>query len=180
MVFHSCVHLSPNLLTVTKSASRNGGYFCQQIYWLSPNLLAEMGGLFLLADLLTVTKSASRFTDCHEICGRNWGVFLPADLLTATKSAGRNGSVIPAGRFTDCHQICLADLLMVIKSAAKMGGGLFLQQIYWLSPNLPVLSKLFLVSLAGEWIQKSFTKDQLTGTCINSQRCLHDIHYFTC
>ena len=72
--------LSPNLLgdllTFTKSASRNEGK-----HWLSPNLPA---------DLLTVTKSTGRFADIHiKTSGRNEGMFLLANILIVTKSASR-------------------------------------------------------------------------------------------
>ena len=118
---------SADLLTVTKSASRKGGYL-----W---DLLTEMLGAVLSACRFTDihTKSASRLTDCHKICQQIywlspilspemrgyfcWQIYwlspnLPADLLTVTKSAGRFaefhqicwqkcGGSISAGRFTD-------------------------------------------------------------------------------
>ena len=109
--FTDCHQLQEDLLTFTISAGRNGGisasivtdchqmcqqrcrgYFCHQIYWLSPNLLA---------DLLTFTKSAgrnggiseSKFTDCYQICWQRWG-FISARNFTVSKSTGR---------FTDFH-----------------------------------------------------------------------------
>ena len=44
-----------------------GGYFYWQIYWLSPNLLADLVTFTKCASRFTgiVTKSASRFTDCQ-------------------------------------------------------------------------------------------------------------------
>ena len=70
-----------DFLTVTKSASRNGGG-C-----ISVNRFADSQEIchqkypspFLPADLLTVGKSASRFADSQEICRRNY----TKDLLPA-------------------------------------------------------------------------------------------------
>ena len=115
-----------DLLTVSKSASRNRGgksvsrfRDCEQICQ-SANLLAEKGGN-LPADLLTVSKSASRnsggksvsrFRDCEQICQSanllaEKGGNLPADLVTVSKSASRNlPSPLSASRFTDSQEIC--------------------------------------------------------------------------
>ena len=94
------------------------GCFCHQIYLLSLNLLADLltltksagrnGGLFLPADIQTVTKSAGRFTDfhtkaasrrtdTHQICWQICWLWpnLPAEIQG-----------ISASRFTDCHHIC--------------------------------------------------------------------------
>ena len=60
-----------------------GGYFYWQIYWLSPNLLADM---------VTFTKCGSR-NEGKQVLSPN----LPADLLTVSKSAGR---------FAEFDQIC--------------------------------------------------------------------------
>ena len=101
---------------------------CQQIYWLSGNLLADLLNLTKSADRnMGVSISAGRLTDSHKIYWPN----------------------------TDCHQMCqqrcrgyfchqiyllspnlLADLLTFTKSAGRNGGGYFCQQIYRLSPNL--------------------------------------------
>ena len=122
--------LSPNLLgdllTFTKSASRNEGK-----HWLSPNLPA---------DLLTVTKSAGRFADIHiKTSCRNEGMFLPANILIVTKSASR---------FAECYQICwqkcggpvflLANLWILTKFTGQFTEcHQICQQICWLSWNLP-------------------------------------------
>ena len=109
-----------------------GGYFYWQIYWLSPNLLADMvtftkcGSINegkqvlspnLPADLLTVSKSAGRFAEFDQICWQkcggqyfcwqiNWlSQNWLAHLWTFTKSADRNGE-ISESKFTDCYQIC--------------------------------------------------------------------------
>ena len=83
--------LTPNL-----PAAMGEGYMCQQIYWLSPNLLA---------DLLTFNQtfwhkwgdvSAGKYTDCHQI----W--------LSTNLQAEMGG--ISASRFTDSPNL-LADLL---------------------------------------------------------------------
>ena len=103
------------------SAGRNGGYFCWQISWLSPNMLA---------DFLTVSKSAGRNggsyfcwqSSCHQICQQKW-VFLLADFLTVNKSAGRNEGSYSCWQ-SSCHQIC------------QWKWGYFCWQISWLSPNL--------------------------------------------
>ena len=124
---------SASRFTVIKSVSRNGGYFCWQIYWLSPNLPAEMAGI-----------STSRFTVTKSI-GRNVGVFQLADSLTVTKSVGRFTDChqvywqkcggISTGRFTDCHQICWQIYWLSPSLLAEMWG-YFNWQIHWLSPNL--------------------------------------------
>ena len=80
--------LKPNL-----PAEIAWGYFCQQIYWLSPIVPHKNEELFQLTDLLTVTKSASR---------NSRGIFLSAHLLTVT----RPDSIM-------CRVILLADLLTI-------------------------------------------------------------------
>ena len=88
-----------------------GEYFYQQVYWLSPNLLADLLTFTanLLADLLTIKKSVGRKVGyfCWQIY---WlSLNLPAYLLTINKSSSRNGG-ISASRFTDSPNL-LADLL---------------------------------------------------------------------
>ena len=147
---------SSRFTVVTKSASRftDSHQICRQIYWLAPNLLA---------DLLTGAKSAgrnggistSRISVCHQIC---WQIYchqifqqkmgghfcqqiywlspnLLADLLTVIKSPSRNGWGITAGRLIDWHPICQQIYWLLPNLLAEMGG--FCWQICWLSPNLP-------------------------------------------
>ena len=132
---------------------------CWQIYWLSANLLAEIGdifagrftdcqqiywqkwGVFLLADFLTHQICWQIY--CHQICQQKWGVFLLPYFLThqtcwqiywlsanLLAEWGDNS----AGRFLDSPNL-LADLLIVSKSAGR-NRGCFCWQIYWLSANL--------------------------------------------
>ena len=99
-----------DLLTFTpKLLAEMRGCFCWQIYWLSPNLAA---------DLLNFTKSADRNVGGQCFCWQIYGLSqtLLANLLNVTKSASR---------FADSHEIC-----------QQKCRGCFCHQIYWLSPNL--------------------------------------------
>ena len=113
-----------DLLTVSKSANRNvgksAGRFsdCQQICQ-SANLLAEMGGLTLSADLETVTKPAGRFIPhSHQICQS-------ANLLAEV------GGDKSAGRFSDCHQICQSVNLLAEIGGKSAGRFSDCHQICW-------------------------------------------------
>ena len=109
-------NLLADLLPFTKSASRN-----EVKHWLSPNLPA---------DLLTVTKSTGRFADIHtKTSGRNEGMFLLANILIVTKSARR---------FAECWLNLLTEMWGASVSAAKfMDSHKIYWPIYWMSPNLP-------------------------------------------
>ena len=102
-------------LSANLPAGMEGGYFCKQISWLSPNLQAEMGWGYFCQQISWLSPNLPAEMGC--------GVFLPADSLTVTKSAGR---------FTDCQQIC------------QQKYSHFCRQICWQSVNLPVWNKFFL------------------------------------
>ena len=117
-----------------------------------PDFQTKSAGRFtdssnLLADLLTVTISAGRFANFHQICQQKWGGILPSDIQTVTKSAGRFTDFNTQSASSNGGGIyVLADLLTVAKSAGKFADihtktsgrneGMFLLQIYGLSPNL--------------------------------------------
>ena len=151
---------SPNLLSDLLTLTPNlpaemGEYFYQQVYWVSPNLPAE---------IYCHSKSSGRFTDCHT--KSDWQIAYH----TKSASAEMGGT----SRFTDspnlladlltftpnlpaiCHWICsrnwgvflLADLLNLTKSADRnvrvsISAGRLTDShkidwpIYWLPPNLP-------------------------------------------
>ena len=93
--------LLADLLTVAKPAGRNRGYFCQQLYWPSKNLLAEIGWYFCWQIYWLSAKSAQKNCFFYSFCikGLVWMFFLSADLLTVTKYASRNWVF-------SYHQIC--------------------------------------------------------------------------
>ena len=120
------VNLPADLVTVGKSASRNGGYFCQQISWLT--------------DLVPVTKSAGRFTPLH-FCQQIYPPpFLLADLLTVTKYASRSPHF--------CQQIYwLADLLTVTESASRFTPPIFASRF----PDWQLAGRNTRVFLPADW-----------------------------
>ena len=99
-IFPDSPNLLADLLTVSKSAGRNGGIIlladflthqiCWQIYWLSANLLAAIGG----------DNFAGRCTWLWGNLLAEMGVF---QLVSMSWLAPIGG--VSAGRFTDCQQI---------------------------------------------------------------------------
>ena len=150
------------MVTFTKGlqAKMKGNMYChqicQQIYWLSVNLLADLlnlnqeicqteivgGPVFLLADLWTLTN----FTGQIYWLSPN----LPADLLTLSEI---------------CQQKCR---------------GCFCHQIYWLSPNLLVRFCWLWPNLLVEILGGTFLPADMVQTVTKSARQIYWLSHQMC
>ena len=129
---------------------------CQQIYWLSVNMLADLLELpNLLTANLPVSISGGRLTDFHKIYWPDLltftqillGRFPYFNTKSASSNEGRDMIVTKsASRFTDCHQIwwqiCWHSQQNFWEKWGDVSAGKYTdchhicQQICWILPNL--------------------------------------------